>query len=53
MSAEVMDIDCEDGIIELSDGQIFRKDVIIVADGVHSRFVHKILDDMSPANRTG
>ncbi len=51
--AEVVDIDCEGGIIELADGHIFRKDVIIIADGVHSRFVHKISDDMSPARRIG
>ncbi|KAF7511713.1 hypothetical protein GJ744_003876 [Endocarpon pusillum] len=53
LSAEVMDIDCETGLIELADGQHFRKDVIIIADGVHSRFVHKISDDMLPARQTG
>lgn len=53
LAAEAVDIDCEAGTIELADGQTFRKDVIIVADGVHSRFVHKICDDVTPVARTG
>jgi salicylate hydroxylase len=53
LSAEVVDIDCEAGTLELADGQVFRKDVIVIADGVGSRFVHKISDDISPARQTG
>lgn len=53
LSAEVVDVDCEAGIIELADGRIFQKDVVVIADGVHSRFVHKISDDILPARRTG
>ena len=53
LSAEVVDLDCEAGIIELADGEKLQKDVVIIADGVHSRFVHKICDDTSPARRTG
>jgi salicylate hydroxylase len=53
LSAEVADIDCEAGIIQLTDGRTFGKDVIVIADGVHSRFVHKISDNISPARRTG
>jgi salicylate hydroxylase len=53
LSAEVVDIDCEAGMLELADGQVFRKDIIVIADGVGSRFVHKISDDISPARQTG
>lgn len=53
LSSEVVGVDCETGIIELVDGQKFRKDIVVVADGVHSRFVHKISEDISPARRTG
>lgn len=53
LSAEVVDIDCETGDIRLADGRSFRKDVIVIADGVHSRFVHKVCDDLSEPSRTG
>jgi salicylate hydroxylase len=50
---EVMEIDCEAGIIKLGEETVLRKDVIVIADGVHSRFVHKISPDISPARQTG
>jgi salicylate hydroxylase len=53
LSSEVADIDCEAGIIKLADGDTFHKDLVVIADGVHSRFVNKISDDISPASRTG
>jgi salicylate hydroxylase len=53
LGAEVVDLDCEAGRIELADGRVFTKDVVVIADGVHSRFVHKIAGDISPARRTG
>jgi salicylate hydroxylase len=53
LSSEVADIDCEAGTIKLADGHTVHKDLVVIADGVHSRFVHKISDDISPASRTG
>lgn len=53
LGTEVVDIDCQTGRIEMADGRVYTKDVIVVADGVHSRFVHKIAGDISPASRTG
>lgn len=40
VASEVVDIDCETGITTLANGSTFKKDLIVVADGVH---VWKIL----------
>jgi len=53
LSSEVADIDCEAGIIKLADGDTFHKDLVVIADGVHSGFVYKISNDISPASRIG
>lgn len=35
LSSEVVDIDCENGILTLKDGSQITKDLLVVADGVH------------------
>ena len=37
LSARVVDVDCEKGILTFADGAKIQKDVIIGADGVHVR----------------
>ncbi|KAL1962936.1 hypothetical protein VTN77DRAFT_9032 [Rasamsonia byssochlamydoides] len=53
LGAEVVDVDCEEGIVTLADGSTRRKDLIVAADGVHSRFAYKVTGFDSPAARTG
>lgn len=38
----VVDLDCEAGVLVLADGTTVAKDLIVVADGIKSRFVSKI-----------
>jgi len=35
LSSEVIDADCEIGIVKLKDGSKYQKDLIIAADGAH------------------
>jgi salicylate hydroxylase len=35
LSSEVIDVDCEAGILTLKDGSKHQKDLIVAADGVH------------------
>lgn len=38
----VVDIDCEAGVLVLADGTRVTKDLLVVADGIKSRFISKI-----------
>ncbi|ETS80616.1 hypothetical protein PFICI_08145 [Pestalotiopsis fici W106-1] len=38
----VVDIDCETGVIILADGTKVTKDLLVIADGIKSRFISKI-----------
>jgi 2-polyprenyl-6-methoxyphenol hydroxylase-like FAD-dependent oxidoreductase len=37
LASQVVDVDCETGILTLKDGTTFQKDLIVVADGQHVR----------------
>ena len=37
LASQVVDVDCESGILTLKDGTTFQKDLIVVADGQHVR----------------
>jgi salicylate hydroxylase len=37
LASQVVDIDCETGVLTLKDGTTFQKDLIVVADGQHVR----------------
>ncbi|KAI0112509.1 FAD binding domain protein [Nemania sp. FL0031] len=48
-----IDLDPEGGKITLEDGAVVEADVVIVADGIHSRLRNKILDEPVNASKTG
>ncbi|KAK5626030.1 hypothetical protein RRF57_001746 [Xylaria bambusicola] len=48
-----VDLDPEGGKVTLDDGSIVEADVIIVADGIHSRLRNKILEEPVNAQKTG
>ena len=37
LASQVVDVDCESGVLTLKDGATFQKDLIVVADGQHVR----------------
>jgi salicylate hydroxylase len=37
LASQVVDVDCESGVLTLKDGVTFQKDLIVVADGQHVR----------------
>ncbi|KAM0237819.1 hypothetical protein ACHAP5_008888 [Fusarium lateritium] len=38
----VVSVNCEDGTIVLDDGDVFHKDLIVIADGVRTKFINSI-----------
>lgn len=42
LASEVVELDCEAGLLFTSDGTKFEKDLIVVADGSHSRFAAQV-----------
>ncbi|RWA10208.1 hypothetical protein EKO27_g4905 [Xylaria grammica] len=48
-----IDLDAESGRITLEDGSVVEADVVIVADGIHSRLRNKILSEPVSAQKTG
>ncbi|KAF2735347.1 FAD binding domain protein [Polyplosphaeria fusca] len=50
----VTGLDCEQGVVELADGSTDSADVVIIADGVHSRLRNVLLESESYApNKAG
>jgi len=47
LASEVIDLDCETGKVTLASGDVFQKDLIVVADGVHVSGHH-----INPSKRT-
>jgi salicylate hydroxylase len=37
LASQVVDVDCETGVLTLNDGTTFQKDLIVIADGQHVR----------------
>ncbi|KAH6894469.1 hypothetical protein B0T10DRAFT_456699 [Thelonectria olida] len=52
-SSQVVDVDCEEGIVTLENGEKVRGDVIIGADGVHSAVRTAVLSEERKAIPTG
>ncbi|KAI2637527.1 FAD/NAD(P)-binding domain-containing protein [Xylaria nigripes] len=50
---EVRGIDCENGILALSDGSKVQKDLVVIADGAHSKLLPDFLGRPAPAEPTG
>ncbi|KAI0408303.1 FAD binding domain protein [Xylaria palmicola] len=48
-----VDLDAEAGRITLADGALVEADVVVVADGIHSRLRNKFLDEPVSARKTG
>ncbi|KAF7189751.1 3-hydroxybenzoate 6-hydroxylase 1 [Pseudocercospora fuligena] len=42
LSHEVVDLQCEDGIIKFKDGKEVKKDLVVVADGLKSNFIQTV-----------
>lgn len=53
LGAEVKDLDCEGGLIALTDGSKHMKDLVVVADGTHSCFVSHVTGMDLPTRPTG
>ncbi|KAI0878693.1 FAD binding domain protein [Hypoxylon argillaceum] len=48
-----VDLDPESGRVTLEDGAVVEADIVIVADGIHSRLRNKILDEPVAPRKTG
>ncbi|KAM0345603.1 hypothetical protein ACHAPU_006256 [Fusarium lateritium] len=49
----VTSLDCEEGTIGLDNGAVLNKDLIVVADGVHTKFIDEIAQNNVPSEDTG
>ncbi|KAI1879597.1 hypothetical protein JX265_002551 [Neoarthrinium moseri] len=49
----VVDVECEAGTIILSDGSKIVKDLVVLADGIRSRFVSKVTGKEEPLKEMG
>ncbi|KAI1121053.1 FAD binding domain protein [Nemania abortiva] len=48
-----IDLDAKAGKVTLEDGSVVEADVVVVADGIHSRLRNKILDEPVDPRKTG
>ncbi|KAF4990928.1 hypothetical protein FGRMN_8166 [Fusarium graminum] len=48
----VTSLNCEEGTIDLNNGAVLNKDLIVVADGVHTKLVEEITQKNSPLEDT-
>ncbi|KAK5631755.1 hypothetical protein RRF57_007469 [Xylaria bambusicola] len=53
LGCEVLSVDCENGVLELAGGRRVRKDLIIIADGAHSKLLADFLGYQAPVQPTG
>ncbi|TRX94898.1 hypothetical protein FHL15_004359 [Xylaria flabelliformis] len=53
LGCEVQNVDCEKGILTLADGSKAQKDLVIIADGAHSKRLTDFLGHSAPAQPTG
>ncbi|EHY56535.1 hypothetical protein ABEF92_005186 [Exophiala dermatitidis] len=53
LGKQVMDVDPENGMIDLRDGSQVQKDLVVVADGQHDRINAKITGKQVPMQRSG
>lgn len=53
LSTAVEAIDVEAGSIKIANGELITKDVIVIADGVHSPFVERVTGNETAALQTG
>ncbi|KAI1743576.1 FAD/NAD(P)-binding domain-containing protein [Xylaria scruposa] len=53
LGCEVQNVDCENGILTLADGSKVQKDLVIIADGGHSKLLTDFLGRSAPTQPTG
>ncbi|KAK3372691.1 hypothetical protein B0H63DRAFT_302477 [Podospora didyma] len=53
LGCEVVGADCDDGIVKLADGRAVAKDLVIIADGVHSHLIEDFTGRQSKLVPTG
>ncbi|GAB1312530.1 Salicylate hydroxylase [Madurella fahalii] len=53
LGCEATGVDCDDGTLRLAGGQVVAKDLIIIADGAHSRLISDFTGHPSGLHRTG
>ncbi|KAK4197556.1 hypothetical protein QBC40DRAFT_231962 [Triangularia verruculosa] len=53
LGQEITGVDCERGSVKLQDGKIERHDLLVMADGAHSRLIEDFTGIPSPIHRTG
>ncbi|KAK4118657.1 FAD/NAD(P)-binding domain-containing protein [Parathielavia appendiculata] len=53
LGCEVTGVNCEEGILKLADGRAIAKDLVIIADGAHSRLISDFTGRPSETHRTG
>ncbi|KAI8947191.1 FAD/NAD(P)-binding domain-containing protein [Xylaria longipes] len=53
LGCEVQSVDCEKGVLTLADGSKVQKDLVIIADGAHSKLLPDFLGHPAPAQPTG
>ncbi|KAK0725912.1 hypothetical protein B0H67DRAFT_681144 [Lasiosphaeris hirsuta] len=53
LGCEVVGVDCEGGVVRLKGGEEVRKDLVVIADGSHSRLIEDFTGKPSELRRTG
>ncbi|KAK4641286.1 hypothetical protein QC761_611030 [Podospora bellae-mahoneyi] len=53
LGQEITGIDCEAGTVKLKDGRLEQYDLVIIADGAHSRLIEDFTGNPSTVHRTG
>ncbi|KAF2769480.1 FAD/NAD(P)-binding domain-containing protein [Teratosphaeria nubilosa] len=53
LGKQAVDLDCEKGILTFGDGERVQKDLIVIADGIKSRFVKAVCGEDIPSEKTG
>ena len=53
MGQEAVALDCEEGRLRFKDGEEMVSDLVVVADGVHSKLIDAITDDTTPPLQAG
>ncbi|KAI0527874.1 FAD/NAD(P)-binding domain-containing protein [Xylaria bambusicola] len=53
LGCEVQNVDCENGVLELAGGRRVQKDLVIIADGAHSKLLTDFLGYQAPVQPTG
>ncbi|KAK6413631.1 hypothetical protein LTR81_012424 [Elasticomyces elasticus] len=53
LGSQAVDVDCEKGVITFDDGSVVTKDLVVIADGIKSRFVDVVSGEHVPTQKTG